>query len=132
MHRVARFFRWFIPVLLAGFLLAGPQFSANAQEQTKSAAPKKSEAVPSITITGCMHKGAGGHFTVGAEGKTWELSSKTVKLEDHVEQTVELTGHEIHPAATAEAKTANSERERAAHAYLLVSKLMVVMNTCGQ
>jgi hypothetical protein len=132
MHRGARFFRWVIPVLLAGFLLAGPQFSANAQKQTESAAPKKSEAAPSITITGCMHKGGGGHFTVGAEGKKWEVSSKTVKLEDHVEQTVELTGYEIHPAATAEAKTANSGREKAPGAYLLVSKLRVVMSPCGQ
>jgi len=132
MHRVARFFRWFIPVLFAGFLLAGPLFSAGAQKQTQPAAPKKSEAAPSITITGCMHKGADGHFTVGAEGKIWELSSKTVKLEDHVEQTVELTGHEIHPAATAEGKTANSEKEKAAGAYLVVSKLRVIMSPCGQ
>ena len=132
MPRLARFFRWFIPVLFAGFLLAGLQFSANAQKQAPSAAPKKSEAGPSITITGCMHKGAGGHFTVGAEGKKWEVSSKTVKLEDHVEQTVELTGHEIHPAATAEAKTATGERKGAADAYLLVSKLRVVMSPCGQ
>ena len=122
---------WIIRVIFAGLLLTGLQISATGQKSPKSAAPKKSEAGPSITLTGCLHK-KGSHYTLGAGGKLWELSSKTVKLEENVEKTVEVTGHEIHPSTVDRSTPVEEGGSEAPEAFLAVSKIRVVMSPCGQ
>jgi len=63
--------------VLAGAIVAPA--AANAQQQT--------------TVTGCLSKGAKDAFTLeGTDGKTYQLTSSTVKLDQHVGHTVAVTG----------------------------------------
>ena len=63
--------------VLAGAIVAPA--AANAQQQT--------------TVTGCLSKGAKDAFTLeGTDGKSYALTSSTVKLDQHVGHKVAITG----------------------------------------
>jgi len=55
--------------------------------------PVAANAQQPTTVTGCLSKGAKDAFTLeGTDGKTYELTSSTVKLEQHVGHKVSVTG----------------------------------------
>lgn len=64
-------------------------FQAQAQEKAKTA-----KAGSNVTVTGCLQKGdEAGEFSItGADGKTYGLRSKSVKLDDHLGHKVTVTG----------------------------------------
>jgi hypothetical protein len=56
-------------------------------------APAAAHAQQPTTVTGCLSKGAKDAFTLeGTDGKTYELTSSTVKLDQHVGHKVAVTG----------------------------------------
>src|SRR5438105_14789410 len=61
-----------------------------ATEEKQDHKPKNSTK----TVTGCLQKGheAGEFSLTGEDGKTWEVSSKSVKLDEHVGHQVTVTG----------------------------------------
>ena len=65
-----------------------------------------------VNVTGCLKKGseAGGYYITDESGTTWELSSKTVDLSEHVNHVVSVAGHEMPRSKTDEAKTEQSEK----------------------
>jgi hypothetical protein len=48
---------------------------------------------PADTVTGCLSKGKdAGTYAIMSGGKSWPVTSKSVKLDGHVGHTVTLTG----------------------------------------
>jgi hypothetical protein len=97
----------------------------------------KSKTAPEMaTATGCVQKGVetGGYFLTADDGKVWELSSRTVKLDKHVGHKVTVSGTEVHRSKTAEAKMETHEKQEAAgkaYADLQVTSLKMVSESCG-
>jgi hypothetical protein len=60
-------------------------------------------------VTGCLQKGteAGQLFIAGEDGKTWDLHSSTVKLDEHIGHQVTVTG-----SAHREAKSQEKAEEK--------------------
>jgi hypothetical protein len=58
---------------------------------------------PADTVTGCLQKGqqAGTYTLTSKDGKTYSVTSKSVKLGGHVGHTVTLTGTESSDAMAA-------------------------------
>jgi hypothetical protein len=69
-----------------------------------------------MSVTGCVQKGleARGFYLTDADGKVWELSAKSVKLDKLVGETATVAGHEVHLSKAAEAKLESSEMKEAA------------------
>ena len=95
---------------------------------------------PGITVTGCLQKGdSADEFAIaGKDGKTWELRSKTVKLDEHVGHTVTVTGVRHHETKAEEAKEAKTEMKESKEAEakeagdLRVTSLKMVSDSCKQ
>lgn len=93
---------------------------------------------PTKTVTGCLQKGheAGGFTITGEDGKTWDLSSRSVKLDAHVGHQVTVTGS-AHRESKAEEKAEEKKEgqmEKAAgkeeYGDLRVTDLKMVSETC--
>jgi hypothetical protein len=113
------------------------------QDSTKQATQEKQEHKPTghiKTVTGCLQKGdEAGEFSItGEDGKTWELSSKSVKLDEHVGHEVTVTGS-AHRESKAEER-AEEEREghmekaagKEEYGDLRVTDLKMVRETCNK
>ncbi len=101
----------------------------------QGSASKASTAI--MSMSGCLQKGVepGGFYVVGEGDKMWELSSRTVKLAEHVGQQVTVTGTSFMKSKTAEAKSADNEKAEASgktYADLNVKSLTVVSQTCSR
>jgi hypothetical protein len=88
-----------------------------------------------VNVTGCLKKGseAGGYYITDENGTTWELSSKTVNLSEHVDHVVSVAGHEMPRSKDEEAKTEQSEKsESGGNKYfeLKVAQLKMVSSSC--
>ena len=92
------------------------------------------------TVTGCLQKGhEAGEFSItGEDGKTWELSSKSVKLDEHVGHQVTVTGS-AHRESKSEEKAEEKKEgqmEKAAgkeeYGDLRVTDLKMVSETCSK
>jgi hypothetical protein len=88
-----------------------------------------------INVTGCLKKGSevGGYYITDQNGTTWELSSKTVDLSQHVNHVVSVAGHEMPRSKADEAKTEQSEKaEPAGNKYfdVTVAQLNMVSPSC--
>lgn len=86
------------------------------------------------TLTGCLSNGekAGEYSLVGADGSTWEIRSKTVKLADHVGHTVTVTGKVWHPGmhgAKEKAKEA-VDPNATEHGHLNATDVAMVSDSC--
>jgi len=110
----------------------------NTKEATAQGNPKPSTAPK--TVTGCLQKGHEvGEFSItGEDGKAWELSSKTVKLDEHVGHQVTVTGS-AHRESKAqkkaeEKKEGQVENAAAKEEYgdLRVTDLKMVSETCNK
>jgi hypothetical protein len=111
-------------------------------DNTKDAPAQQNQkpATASKTVTGCLQKGdePGESLITGEDGKTWELSSKTVKLDEHVGHQVTVTGS-VHRESKAqekaeEKKEGQVENAAAKEAYgdLRVTALKMVSETCSK
>ena len=90
-----------------------------------------------VNVTGCLKKGSeeGGYYITGKDGTTWELSSKTVNLSEHVNHTVSVSGHEMPRSQADEAKVAESEKSESGGSKYLdlkVAQLKMVSESCNQ
>jgi hypothetical protein len=113
---------------------------AAKQGNTKEATAQESQkpATASKTVTGCLQKGhePGELSITGEDGKTWDVTSKSVKLNEHVGHQVTLTGsvhHETKAQEKAEEKK-EGQVEKAAgkeeYGDLRVTDLKMVSETC--
>ena len=88
-----------------------------------------------VNVTGCLKKGseAGGYYITDENGTTWELSSKTINLAEHVNHVVSVAGHEMSRSKAEEAKTEPSEKTEAGgnkYMDLKVAQLKMVSDSC--
>jgi hypothetical protein len=108
----------------------------NTKEATAQETPKPATA--SKMVTGCLQKGhePGELSITSADGKTWNVSSKSVKLDEHVGHQVTLTGSAHHESKTEEKAEEKKEGqlEKAAgkeeYGDLRVTDLKMVSDTC--
>jgi hypothetical protein len=106
---------------------------ATAQENQKPATTSK-------TVTGCLQKGhePGELSITGEDGKTWDVTSKNVKLDEHVGHQVTLTGsahRESNAQEKAEEKKEGQVENAAAkeeYGDLRVTDLKMVSETCSK
>jgi hypothetical protein len=115
--------------------LMGLQTSKSAAQEQKTSPAQKKPSRQSFSVTGCLQKGveAGGYFIAAEDGKVWELSSKMVKLDEHVGHKVSLTGYQLHRSKAVEEKMAESEKAEAAgkeYADMRVTSLKMISETC--
>ncbi|HMJ20420.1 MAG TPA: YSC84-related protein [Terriglobales bacterium] len=115
---------------------------AQAVAEGKAEAGKaeaKSEAKENVTITGCLQKGddPDKFSMIARDGKTWELHSTRLKLDEHLGHTVTVTGPRTYESKTQE--KAEEKREGVVKASnkeeygdLGVTSLKMVSQTCSK
>ena len=111
-------------------------------DSTKEATAQGSQKTPtaSKTVTGCLQKGRepGELSITGEDGKTWDLSSKTVKLDEHVGHQVTVTGSAHHESKAQEKAEEKKEGQvekaagREEYGDLRVTDLKMVSETCSK
>jgi hypothetical protein len=120
---------------LALFMFAGTAWLATAQDTTKTTHKK------TRTLTGCLQKGddAKEFKLTTAKGGTWEIKSDTLKLGDHVGQTVTITGvvsnatlHGAKEDVKAEAKEHGMDKDSTEHGHMTVTYLKMVSDSCSK
>jgi len=121
-HKIAKLAFWLIPILCLGLspiaLMAGE----------KPGHPQ--------TVTGCLQKGeVAGEFSIkGEDGKTWELRSTTVKLDQHLGHKVTVTGSTTHETKAEEKKEGQVQNagSKTEYADLTVTSLKMVSESCSK
>ena len=112
---------------------------AKAQAVAEGKAEAKSEAKENVTITGCLQKGddPDKFSMIARDGKTWELHSTRLKLDEHIGHTVTVTGPRTYESKTQE--KAEEKREGVVKASnkeeygdLGVTSLKMVSQTCSK
>jgi hypothetical protein len=107
----------------------------NTKEATAQESPKPAT---SRTVTGCLQKGhePGELSITGEDGKTWDVTSKSIKLDQHVGHQVTLTGS-AHSESKAQEKAEEKKEghvEKAAgkeeYGDLRVTDLKMVSASC--
>ena len=132
-HKITKLSFWLIAALfvsLCSVVLQGQETAAPA----KTGKPMHHK----VTVTGCLQKGdSPDEFAItGENGKTWELRSKTVKLDEHVGHTVTVTGVRHHETKAEEAKEEKTEAKESKQAEakeagdLRVTSLKMVSESC--
>jgi len=119
--------------VLALFMFACAAGMATAQDAAKTTHKKVR------TLTGCLQKGddANEYQLTTAKGGTWEITSDSLKLGDHLGHTVRITGvvpnakmHGMKEDAKAEAKEHGMGKNSTEHGHLTVTDLTMVSETC--
>ena len=120
-------------------LTSAVSLAQDAAQPPNSTAPvqakQDSKAVkPAETLTGCLTKGdQPGEVTLtAADGKTWDLRSDSVKLEEHIGHRVTATGTVTHETKAEEKKEGQMENAASKEAYgdLNVTDVKMVSETC--
>jgi hypothetical protein len=110
----------------------------NTKEATAQEGQKPATAIK--TVTGCLQKGhePGELSITGEDGKTWDVSSKSVKLDEHVGHQVTLTGS-AHRDTKAQEKAEGKKEGQMENASgkeeygdLRVTDLKMVSETCSK
>jgi len=133
-HNIAKASFW----LVAALFISLCPVALQAQETAAPATPAAKPMHPKVTVTGCLQKGdSADEFAItGENGKTWELRSKTVKLDEHVGHTVTVTGVRHHETKAEEAKEEKMEGKESKEAEakeagdLRVTSLKMVSDSC--
>ena len=123
---------------LASIRGAKAQAVAQGKADEKSDARAEATHHATVTLTGCLQKGDNdGEFAITArDGKTWELQSSTVKLENHLGHMVTVSGPRNHETKAEERAEAKREGElvpaakRDVYPELAVTSLKMVSETC--
>lgn len=124
-----------VKVGIALFLFVGAVAMTTAQDTQKTTHKH------TRTLTGCIQKGegAGEYNLITAKGATWELTSETVKLEDHVGHTVKVVGtvfnakaHGMKEDVKDEMKEHGVHKNMAEHGHLMTSELTMVSEKCSK
>ncbi len=136
-HRIVRFSLALVPSVFVAICLLALSAAGSAAQDQGTAPAKTKAAQQTFSVTGCVQKGVEpkGFFIKAEDGKTWELSSRTVKFAEIVGQKVMLTGSEVHKSKAAEAKMAKSETAEAAgqsYSDMNVTSVKMISSTCGQ
>ena len=91
-------------------------------------------AAQPITVTGCLQKGTqrGEVTIIGADGKSYDLRSDSVKLDQHIGHQVTVTGTATRETKAEEKKEGQVEKASSREAYgnLSVTELKMVSETC--
>lgn len=114
---------WGVPVLAA--LLCTSAYAG--EHKTKGAAKNGSP----VTVTGCLAKGdeANEYSIKGEDGKTYGLfSSKGIKLADHLNHKVTVTGKATRERGEGKEKKEAGKMEESEH--LRVTDLKMISTTC--
>ena len=94
------------PTVARPFLAAirGAKAQAVAEGKGEAKSEVKSEAKENVTVTGCLQRGddAGEFSIIARDGKTWELHSTSIKLDNHLGHTVTVTGPRTHESEAQE------------------------------
>jgi hypothetical protein len=108
-------------------------------DSTKAVAQEKQEqkpASPETTVTGCLQKGdEPGEFAItGEDGKSWDLHSTAVKLNEHISHKVTVTGTITRESKAEEKKEGEVENASGKREYgdLRVTSLKMVSTTCSK
>ena len=131
---IAKVSFWLVAALFISLCPVALQAQQTAAPATPTAKPTHSK----VTVTGCLQKGdSADEFAIaGKDGKTWELLSKTVKLDEHVGHTVTITGVRHHETKAEEAKEEKTEGKESKEAEakeagdLRVTSLKMVSDSC--
>jgi lipid-binding SYLF domain-containing protein len=129
------------PTAARPFLAAirGAKAQAVAAGKGEAKSELKSEARENVTVTGCLQRGgdAGEFSIIARDGKTWELHSTSIKLDNHLGHTVAVTGPRTHESKAQE--KAEEKREgvvkassKEEYANLAVTSLKMVSETCNK
>ena len=129
------------PTAARPFLAAirGAKARAVAEGKGEPKSEVKSEAKENVTVTGCLQRGgdAGEFSMIARDGKTWELHSTSIKLDNHLGHTVTVTGPRTHESKAHE--QAEEKREgvvkassKEEYANLAVTSLKMVSETCNK
>ena len=135
-HNIARVSLWSVAALVVSLCPVALLAQGTMAPATAAARPVQSK----VTVTGCLQKGdSADEFAIaGKNGKTWELRSKTVKLDEHVGHTVTVTGVRHHETKAEEAKEEKTEGKESKEAEakeagdLRVTSLKMVSDSCKQ
>jgi hypothetical protein len=93
------------------------------------------------TLTGCLSKAEGTHEykLTTANGSTWELRSKTVRLSPHTGHTVTVTGkvrtadlHGTKEKVKDEMKEHGMDKDSTEHGHLKVTNISMVSDSCNK
>src|ERR1700732_1513401 len=126
-HKIAKLAFWLIPILCLSL--------CSVALIAQTAAPEK-KAEKSHTVTGCLQKGdEAGEFSItGEDGKTWGLSSTSVKLDQHLGHKVTVTGTTTHETKAEEKKEGQVENAGSKKEYsdLTVTSLKMVSDSCNK
>ena len=133
-HKIVKLSFWLVAVLSVSLCSVALQAQEPAAPAPTTAKPMHS----GITVTGCLQKGdSADEFAIaGKDGKTWELRSKTVKLDEHVGHTVTVIGVRHQETKAEEAKEAKTETKESKEAEakeagdLRVTSLKMVSDSC--
>ena len=120
---------WLIPILFVSLC----PLALIAQEKQEKKAEK---AAHTQTVTGCLQKGdeAGAFSITGEDGKTWELHSTSVKLDQHLGHKVTVTGSTTQESKAEEKKEGQVEKASSKQEYadLDVTSLKMVSDSCSK
>jgi|ERR1700722_9451468 len=127
-------------VLFAFALLASTvSLAQDAAKPETMPVPAPAQLTPTaaaqpITVTGCLQKGTQpGEVTItGADGKSLDLRSDSVKLDQHIGHQVTVTGTDTRETKAEEKKEGQVEKASSKDAYgdLSVTDLKMVSETC--
>ena len=129
------------PTAARPFLAAirGAKAQAVAEGKGEAKSEVKSEAKENVTVTGCLQRGddAGEFSIIARDGKTWELHSTSINVDNHLGHTVTVTGPRTHESKAHE--QAEEKREgvvkassKEEYANLAVTGLKMVSETCNK
>jgi len=117
--------------------IRGAKAQAVAGGRAEAEPEAKSEAKENVTVTGCLQKGddAGEFSIIARDGKTWELHSGNIKLDNHLGHTVTVTGLRIHESKAQEKAEEKQEgvvkaSSKEEYGDLSVTSLKMVSETC--
>jgi opacity protein-like surface antigen len=109
------------------------------QGSTQVAAQEKRQpkpASPETTVTGCLQKGdEQGEFAItGEDGKSWDLHSTAVKLDEHIGHKVTVAGTITRESKAEEKKEGEVEKASGKQEYgdLRVTSLKMISTTCSK
>jgi hypothetical protein len=130
-HKISKLMHWLLPILIV--ILCPVALRAQNATQEKQTT---GNAAHTQTVTGCLQKGdePGEFAIVGADGKTWELRSANVKLDQHLGHKVTVTGSVTHESKAEEKREGQVEKAATKEAYsdLNVTSLKMVSDSCGK